>query len=162
MFLKILKKGLAESVDTNYTKSNRILKVDFCISKNAKMYTKIILDSSLEHQRQKFGEALLDELSDAAKIDIIKLKISSAKQWHKRRNNKIVSKQYGYYKPDTNYIYIHNRTAARGQILAPKTFLDTLLHEWLHHYDFKKLRLNSIHTRGFYERLKHLKQMLMI
>ncbi|MFC1612299.1 hypothetical protein ACFL29_00410 [Patescibacteria group bacterium] len=149
-------------MDLNYLKSNRILKVKLKVSENARMYAKIILDSQDEFDRQKFGDALLDELCDAARIDIVNLKISSARQSHRRRENKIVSKQYGYYKPGTNYIFIHNRTAVRGQILAPKTFLDTLLHEWIHHYDFKRLRLNSIHTSGFYARLKYLKEMLEI
>jgi len=146
----------------NYTKSNRILKVDFLISENARLYVKILLDSADESERQKFGEALLDELSDAAKIDIIKLKISPARQFHKKFNNRVVSKQYGYYRPKENYIYIYNRTAVQGKTLAPKTFLDTLLHEWLHHYDFKKLNLNSIHSAGFYKRLGHLKEVLGI
>lgn len=149
-------------MDRNYTKSNRILKVDFFVPENARMYAGILLDSSNEFDRQKFAEALLDELSDAAEIDIVKLKISPARQFHKKFNNKIVSKQYGYYKPAGNYIYIFNRTAARGQILAPKTFLDTLLHEWMHHYDFKKLGLRSIHSAGFYRRLSHLKEMLKL
>ena len=150
------------SIDLNYLKSNRTLKLDFLVSENSKMFVKILLDSQNEFDRQKFGEALLDELSDAAQIDIVKIKISSARQSHKRRDNKIVSKQYGYYKPKENYIFIHNRTAARGQILAPKTFLDTLLHEWMHHYDFRRLKLNSIHSLGFYKRLGHLKEMLGI
>ncbi|MBU1179657.1 hypothetical protein KJ885_01800 [Patescibacteria group bacterium] len=150
------------SIDLNYLKSNRILKLDFLISENSKMFVKILLDSQNEFDRQKFGEALLDELSDAAQVDIIKLKISSARQWHKKYKNKVVSKQYGYYRPASNYIYIYNYTAVQGKPLAPKTFLDTLLHEWLHHYDFKKLELNSIHSSGFYKRLGHLKEMLGI
>jgi len=149
--------------DKNYEKSNKIITVDISLSDNILLYARTLLDSGEEHERQKFGEALLDELSDAARIDIVKLKISSARQYHKKFQNKIVSKQYGYYKPDTNYIYISNRTAARGQILAPKTFLDTLLHEWLHHYDYKKLGLSrSIHSAGFYKRLNHLKEILKI
>ena len=86
-----------------------------------------------------------------------KIKISDTRQYHKRRGNSIVFKQYGYYKPETNYIYIQNRTPARGQLLAAKTFIDTVIHEWLHHYDTHKLKLNSIHTTGFYTRLKNLK-----
>jgi len=149
-------------MDLNYKKSNQILKVDIQISENAKLYIKVLMNSYEEWDRQKFGEALLDELSDSAGIDIVKLKISSAKQFHKRSGNKIIIKQYGYYRPKENYIYIHNRTAVQGKILASKTFLDTLLHEWLHHYDYKKLGLNSIHSAGFYSRLNHLKEMLEI
>jgi len=146
----------------NYEKSNKITDINIHISQNAQVYVKVLLDSREEPERQKFGEALLDELSDGAEIDIVKLKISPARQFHKKYNNKIVSKQYGYYKPDTNYIYIYNRTAVQGKTLAPKTFLDTLLHEWLHHYDFKKLKLNSIHSAGFYKRLGSLKEKLGI
>ena len=120
-----------------------------------------LLKNSLEEEnRQKLSDELLDELADLAKIDIVKLKISSANQSHRKYKGRVVAKQYGYYKPGSHYIYITNRTAVRGQILAPKTFLDTLLHEWLHHYDFKKLKINSIHTAGFYARLKDLKSKL--
>lgn len=147
-------------IDKNYKESNRITTVDFSPGEQAIIYAGVLLESHDEPERQKFGEALLDELSDAACIDIVKLKISTARQHHKRFNNKIVSKQYGYYRPAGNFIYIYNRTAAQGKTLAPKTFLDTLLHEWAHHYDFKKLGLRSIHSAGFYKRLGHLKQLL--
>ncbi len=144
----------------NYAKSNRITTVDFPISKNAKMITKKLLRSKGEKIRQKLGDALLDELADMAQIDIVKLKVSEKNQHHKRSDGKVVYKQYGYYKPQNKYIYITNRTAVRGQPLAPKTFLDTLLHEWMHHFDHVKLGLNSIHTSGFYARLKDIKTKL--
>ncbi|MBT3539194.1 hypothetical protein HN481_03640 [Candidatus Parcubacteria bacterium] len=142
----------------NYAKSNSIEVVDFTISLSAKLITKKLLRSKSEELRQRYSDELLDELADLAKIDIVRLKISKAKQYHKKYKGRVVARQYGYYKPSTKYIYINNRTAVRGQILAPKTFLDTLLHEWAHHYDFCKLGLNSIHTSGFYSRLKDLKQ----
>lgn len=157
--MKFLRK-LAQ--DRNYKKSNKVVCVDFDISKDAKKYAEILLKSQIEEERQKFGEAILDELSDAARIDIVKLKISNAKQYHKKYNGRLVYKQLGYYRPKSHYIYITNRTAVQGKILAPKTFLTTLLHEWMHHYDFKKLKLNSIHTKGFYDRLKDLKEKLEI
>lgn len=145
---------------SNYERSNAITDINFPVSKTAKVLFTKLLNSSSETNRNKLGEKLLDELSDLARIDIVNLKISSAKQYHKKRGGRTVMKQYGYYRPQSNYIYITNRTAVRGQILAPKTFADTLLHEWLHHYDFKKLKLNSIHTSGFYARLKNLKNKL--
>jgi hypothetical protein len=141
----------------NYTKSNKITKIDFPISLEAKKLAKNLFQNMSEAKRQSIGDTLLDELADLAKIDIVQLKISDKNQYHKKRNGKVAYKQYGYYKPGSKYIYIHNRTAVQGKILAPKTFLDTLLHEWMHHYDFCKLRLNSIHTAGFYKRLKDLK-----
>lgn len=148
--------------DANYKKSNRITCIKFKIPKPAIKLAQILLESQDKNERQKFSEALLDELSDAAKIDIVNLKISDTKQHHKKMNGRLIYKQLGYYRPKSHYIYITNRTAVQGKILAPKTFLTTLLHEWMHHYDFKKLKINSIHTKGFYERLKDLKEKLEI
>ncbi len=44
-------------------------------------------------------------------------------------------------------------TAKRGQVVAFKTFLRTLLHEVCHHLDYALLKLgDSYHTDGFYKR----------
>lgn len=145
---------------SNYERSNSITAIDIPISRQAKQIAKKLLQSKSEKKRQLLGDELLDELADLAQIDIVNLKISKAKQYHKKSKGRVVARQYGYYKPGSKYIYINNRTAVRGQILAPKSFLDTLLHEWVHHYDFCKLKLNSIHTAGFYARLKDIKTKL--
>lgn len=142
----------------NYTKSNKILAVDAYISRDAKSLARELLKSKGTKERQSLASNILEELSNLAEITPVTVKISDSKQWHKKRGGKVAFKQYGYYKPGTKYIYITNRTAVRGQILAPKTFLDTLLHEWLHHYDTERLKLDSIHTAGFYARLKDLKE----
>ncbi len=144
----------------NYKKSNKITEVHFNVSDHACNISSGILGSSGVDRRQRLSLALSDELCDLAKIDIVNVKISDAKQFHRRSNGRISMRQYGYYKPDTRYIYITNHTAVRGQPLAPKTFLNTLLHEWMHHYDTCSLGLNSIHTKGFYLRLKSLEQQL--
>ncbi|MGH8757867.1 MAG: hypothetical protein ACRET9_06705, partial [Burkholderiales bacterium] len=45
------------------------------------------------------------------------------------------------------------RTARRRQIVAFRTFLRTLLHEFCHHLDYELLKLpDSFHTEGFYQR----------
>jgi len=144
----------------NYTRSNKITRVKFKVNISSVDLVKYLLDTSETKERQRLGEMLLDELSDTAQIDIVNLKISDTNQYHKKSNNRVVFKQYGYYRPKSNYIYIQNKTAVRGQLLAAKTFIDTLLHEWLHHYDTHKLKLNSIHTKGFYLRLNDLKEKL--
>ena len=135
MWLVKLPVSLSASRGGNYKRSNSITSVKFPISELAVKIADKILNSKTTITRQKLGEELLDELSDGSKIAVIKLKISDTHQYHKKYQGRVVSKQYGYYRPKTNYIYIQNLTAVRGQILAPKTFLNTLLHEWLHHYD---------------------------
>lgn len=156
MLFKILKSN------SNYDRSNRLTKVKFPVSQEAIVLSQKILTSSEANDRQELGEALLDELSDGAGIDVIKLEVADKNQIHRRAGGKIVMKRYGSYRPSTKVINICNRTAARGQILAPKTFLDTLLHEWIHHYDTYKLKLRSIHSKGFYMRLNDLKEKLEV
>ena len=145
---------------TNYQKSQAAVKVAFDVPVEAQQLADGLMNSTFEEERQVLSDDLLDVLADCAELDIVKLKISATNQYHKKKNGKLVYKRYGYYQPATKYIYIQNRTAVRGKPLAPKTFIDTLLHEWVHHYDFQKLGLNSIHTKGFYLRIKDVKRKL--
>jgi len=50
-------------------------------------------------------------------------------------------------------IEVWMRTARRKQIVAFRTFLRTLMHEFCHHLDYELLKLpDSFHTQGFYQR----------
>lgn len=162
MFRIIMKAALRQISNANYLKSNSHIKVKLTPTQSALKLASELLSSSEAHRRQELGEALLDELSDCAGIDVVELVVSDQNQAHRRSGTRIVMKKYGSYRPSSRTINISNRTAARGQILAPKSFLDTLLHEWLHHYDTHKLRINSIHSKGFYDRLSDLKDKLQI
>lgn len=144
----------------SYHKSNAIVFIDFRPSQNSRVFARKLLASSHHVLRQQWGEKFLDELSDDASIIHAQLKVSDTRQSHRVKNGRVVSKQYGYYRAKTSYIYIQNLTARRGQTLAPKTFLDTLLHEWMHHYDTQKLAIRSLHTKGFYLRLASVKSLL--
>ena len=148
--------------DRNYRKSNAKMSVDFYVSKKSRILTTQLLRSSRVDHRQRLSEKLLHELSLLAGIAAARVEISDKKQHHVKQSGRVVMRRYGYYRPSDRFIYITNRTAVRGQVLAPKTFLDTLLHEWMHHYDRERLKLNSIHTAGFYARLKDLKEKLVI
>jgi len=45
------------------------------------------------------------------------------------------------------------KTAAKGQVVAFKSFIRTVLHELCHHIDFTCLDLDdSLHTEGFFKR----------
>ena len=145
---------------SNYDKSNKITAVNCPITISIVDLAKYLLGATSIADRQRLGETLLDELCDLSRIDIVNLKVSDTNQYHKKHGGRVVFKQYGYYRPKSRYIYIQNKTAVRGQNLAAKTFFDTLLHEWMHHYDTYKLGLNSIHTKGFYLRLNDLKAKL--
>ena len=51
------------------------------------------------------------------------------------------------------YIVLWMRTAQRHDVVKPKTFVRTLMHEIGHYLDYAHLRLeDSYHTRGFFQR----------
>jgi len=74
-----------------------------------------------------------------------------------RRPHDARGELHGLYEPGNtrthDVITLWMRTAKRGQVVAYKTFLRTLLHELCHHLDYTYLRLtDSLHTQGFYQR----------
>ncbi len=59
-------------------------------------------------------------------------------------------------------IQVWMRTAKRGQVVAFRTFLRTLLHEVCHHLDYTHFRLaESYHTEGFFQRESSLFRILV-
>jgi hypothetical protein len=59
-------------------------------------------------------------------------------------------------------IQLWMRTAARGRVVAFRTFVRTLLHELCHHLDYELLSLdNSFHTEGFFKRESSLVRALL-
>jgi hypothetical protein len=59
-------------------------------------------------------------------------------------------------------IQVWMRTARYGRVVAFRTFLRTLLHEFLHHVDIHGLRLPmSFHTEGFFKRESSLFRQLV-
>ena len=67
--------------------------------------------------------------------------------WAARRVMKSVST------PDCAAFSVWMLTARRGQVVAFRTFLRTLVHELCHHLDFTTLGLaESLHTPGFFRR----------
>jgi hypothetical protein len=60
---------------------------------------------------------------------------------------------HGIYYPRAPRIVLWMRTARRHDVVKPKTFVRTLMHEFGHYLDYSLLRLgDSYHTRGFFKR----------
>ena len=84
------------------------------------------------------------------------MRFLDAPQKHGLKDGRLTYKEYAYYEPDGK-ITIYNQTAVRRQYLASKAYLDTLVHEFLHHLDYELLKLRyTFHTKGFYSRLGDL------
>ena len=118
--------------------------------------------------REKGGQLLLDTLNRAAGLPDCRLTVADRPQQHRTRAGRLELKTYGYYRvvldqgrPSRGAIRIYNLTAIRRQVLSPKVFLETLLHEWVHHYDFTGLELDrSPHTSGFFARIRAVAETL--
>ncbi|HTR61897.1 MAG TPA: hypothetical protein VMH37_09355 [Candidatus Binataceae bacterium] len=54
-------------------------------------------------------------------------------------------------------IVLWMRTAERREVVKPRTFVRTLMHELVHYFDYSVLKLeDSFHTRGFFARESYL------
>jgi hypothetical protein len=128
-----------------------------------------LLESGDDHrERRRLGQMLIDTLDGLAGLPACAVVVADRAQVHEHDGRRLQSKTYGYYRcrfvegtvTDAR-IRIYHRTAVRQQVISPKVFLNTLLHEWVHHYDFAGLRLaRSPHTAGFYARLRALAEAL--
>ena len=60
------------------------------------------------------------------------------------------------------HIVLWMRTAQRREVVKPRTFVRTLMHELVHYLDYSLLRLgDSFHTMGFFRRESFLVRMLL-
>lgn len=141
---------------TIYEKSNEITSVR--LNSFSKVYAHKVL-SSLESScdREENAQILLDYLCKKFKIERVTLSVTTAARPCNRRNAQI----YGRYYPLSRRIVIYNTTTKTKKTIAIKTFYETLLHEFIHHYDIVGLKLgDSLHTSGFYKRIGDLKEKL--
>ena len=121
-------------------------------------------------ERRRVGQMLLDELCACAGVGRVELVVPDRPQVHQHDGKRLQSRTYGYYRcwfedgeVSRARIRIYHRTAVRGQVVSAKVFLNTLLHEWVHHFDVTALRLaRTPHTAGFYTRLRALAEALAV
>jgi hypothetical protein len=112
------------------------------------------MPAALESARSEAVQAVAQRIADGVCRDLGVLAVRvrvAARRPHDRRRE-----LHGLYTPKAtgrDEITLWMRTAKRGQVVAYRTFLRTLLHELCHHLDYTLLRLrDSLHTQGFYRR----------
>lgn len=107
-------------------------------------------------ERANCALALSNYLSDKFGLPYVSVCV---KEMKRKKNGK--AEVHGLYDPNTKGITIYNLTAVKGNPISIGQFFDTLLHEYMHHYDRYALHLyNSPHTKGFYLRVAELKNRL--
>lgn len=143
--------------DKVYEKSNSITSVEY-VRFSHKEYNKVLTSSESVLSRQRAGQNLLGYLCDKYKVSPCKLIVRNAAQptFSAGRGKKL-----GQYRTGVHTIEIWNLTAKQRKVVSIKVFLDTLLHEFMHHYDMEYLKLGAtIHCTGFYKRISDLNQKL--
>ena len=100
---------------------------------------------------ERAAQAIADEICLALRIPRVRVRVSGTRPSNTR------GELHGLYTAGEGggapTIKVWMLTAKRGQVVAFKTFLRTLLHEVCHHLDYALLHLNdSFHTDGFYKR----------
>lgn len=144
-----------------YTRSNAILEVEHG-KFSTTTYATLLADDGDREQR---SQELLNYLCDEFHIPKVKFIVADKPRkvsmgGRKTTHGFIRVAKYG----DRNvskYISVYNYTAKTHKVVAIKTFMGTLLHEFMHHYDLQYLKLDkSLHTAGFYTRISDLQRKL--
>src|SRR5262245_25149198 len=113
------------------------------------------LPDALRSERPAAVEAIAQLIADGVcrglGVSTLRIRVEGQRP-HDRRGE-----LHGIYLPGNgngrDRITLWMRTAKRGQVVAYRTFLRTLLHELCHHLDYAYLHLaDSLHTQGFYQR----------
>lgn len=100
---------------------------------------------------ERLAQAICDELCGILRVPLLRVEVGDLRPFDRR------SELHGLYVPagqgKRDRISVWMKTAKRGQVVAFRTFLRTLLHEVCHHLDYELLRLRmSLHTDGFFKR----------
>lgn len=100
---------------------------------------------------QKDAQALIDALVGGFIVPPVDVRVLAA------RPSDVDGELHGLYEPDEEIpvarISVWMHTAQKKQVVAYKSFLRTLVHEFLHHLDYEHFKLpETFHTEGFYKR----------
>lgn len=100
---------------------------------------------------EQVSQVIADEIAAGLRVPRVRIIVNGTRPSNTR------GELHGLYTPGNGHgpaaIKVWMITAKRGQVVAFKTFLRTLLHEICHHLDYALLRLtDSFHTDGFYRR----------
>jgi hypothetical protein len=108
---------------------------------------------------QKGAQQLVNALVKGYRVPPVLVRVLAA------RPSDVEGELHGLYEPDEDYptarISVWMRTAQRKQVVAFRSFVRTIVHEFLHHLDYEHFLLpETFHTEGFYKRESSLSNAL--
>jgi hypothetical protein len=111
-----------------------------------------------EHQGEvkRAGDDLLRGLSDFYEVPRPTLAVLGVRP-HQVIEGTLSYELFGDYAPGSQRIRVWMRTAILGKVTSHRGLLNTLVHEFCHHLDVRRLGFGDTpHTRGFYTRIDAL------
>lgn len=145
-----------------YRRSDRIVEVALPGSKRYREFAEAVvhaLESGNRGAVKDAGSGLVTAINGALGIPPVSVRVLNARPRSAR------SEMHGLYVREPGkvpVITLWMRTAAHKAIVAPRTFLRTLLHEACHHLDFELIDLSeTFHTEGFFKRESSLMRQIM-
>jgi len=100
---------------------------------------------------QRGSQELIDALVTGFGVPFVDVRVLAV------RPSDVEGELHGLYEPDEDIprarISVWMRTAQKKQVVAFRSFVRTLVHEFLHHLDYEHFKLpETFHTQGFYKR----------
>lgn len=121
--------------------------------------TALVADEQL--RVQTLSQAVVNRICQQLGVRAVRIQVHGVRPSNRRGELHGLYTQYSGGSPNDS-IQVWMRTAKRGQVVAFRTFLRTLLHEVCHHLDYTYFQLReSYHTQGFFQRESSLFHALM-
>jgi hypothetical protein len=152
---------LTRAQQREYDRSNVIASIPVRVSPRLARAV-VLLEWALTHDDRartaRVAQVICDELCVALVVPALRVNVKTARPFDTR------GELHGLYQSAgrRQVISVWMLTAKRGQVVAYKTFLRTLLHEMGHHLDYQHLGLReSFHSDGFFKRESSLVAQLL-
>ena len=135
-----------------YLKSAAVTKVPLPDAAALSPHVRALAEALADENRREVTalcQSLCDGICSQLGVPLLVVRVLAA------RPSRSWGELHGLYEPEPPpaRVTVWMRTAERRQVVAPRTFLRTLLHELLHHLDYEWLKLpETFHTEGFYRR----------
>jgi hypothetical protein len=117
------------------------------------------LASDSQPNTQTISQKLIHGLCHVFSVPSIKVRVLA------KRPSRSWGEMHGLYEAEEGahpVLTVWMRTAKRKDVVAFRTFLRTIIHEFIHHLDYSLLKLeDSFHTEGFYKRESSLVRLLL-
>ena len=156
---------LSARAQRTYLKSDSIDKFDLVAGQTALVRTSALM-GALEFGAptivERASQALVVELCRLIGTPPVRVQVRGVRPHNARGElHGIFYPRGASSRPGDPLIILWMRTAQRHDVVKPKTFLRTLMHELGHYLDYAHLRLDdSFHTAGFFKRESYLVRIL--